>query len=392
MKRYDFDAPVERKGTGCVKHDGMQKDYGTNNLVPLWVADMDFEVADEIADALHKRTEHRVYGYSVVPDSFWMSIFRWWRKRHGLTIIRDQIIYIPGIVKGIGILLNFYTQKGDKVIVQPPVYHPFRRLVEGNGRVALSNPLIETSDGWKMDIEGLAKIMREEKPKMMILCNPQNPIGIQWDIETLRKVAHLAHENGVIVVSDEIHGDLMLGGRDHIPYLCAGSDAVATGIMLGAPSKTFNIPGLVSSWCVIKNPELRKPFFDWMEVNEFDAPTQMAMIATEAAYNFGGDWLGQVLEYLQGNVEAMEEWLKRELPQLKIVRPQASFLVWLDMRSLQLSEPELEDLMINKAGIAVNPGAMFGEGGEGFARVNVALSRKRLLAALGKLKEAIERK
>ncbi len=391
MKRYDFDAPVERKGTGCVKHDGMVKDYGTNDLVPLWVADMDFEVADEIADALHKRTGHRVYGYSVVPDSFWKSIFRWWRKRHGLTITRDQIIYIPGIVKGIGILLNFYTQKGDKVVVQPPVYHPFRRLVEGNGRVALSNPLVETPEGWKMDLEGLARIMREEKPKMMILCNPQNPIGIQWDMETLREVARLAHENGVIVVSDEIHGDLMLQGRDHIPYLCAGPDAVATGIMLGAPSKTFNIPGLVSSWCVIKNPELRKPFFEWMEVNEFDAPTQMATIATEAAYDFGADWLDQVLEYLQGNVEAMEEWLKRELPQLKIVRPQASFLVWLDMRSLGLGEPELEDLVINKAGLAVNPGAMFGEGGDGFARVNIALPRKRLLEALEKLKKAVEK-
>lgn len=390
MKKYNFDEEVSRRGSGCIKHDGMMPFYGREDLLPLWIADMDFLVADEIADVLEKRAAHHVYGYSFAPDSYWESILLWERRRHGLTLYRDQITFIPGIVKGIGLVINFYTRPGDKIVIQPPVYHPFRRLIEGNDRVALCNPLVEDGDTYRMNLEEIEEIFRTEHPKMMILCNPHNPIGLQWDMPTLRRVAELAAKHGVIVVSDEIHGDLMLSGRDHIPYLCAGADAAATGIMFAAPSKTFNIPGLVSSWVAIKNPQLRDPFFHWLEVNELNAPTQYATLATEAAYTYGGEWLEQVVAYIEGNIDAMAEYIARELPTLKMYRPQASYLVWLDMRPLGLRGSALEKFLAEKAHLALNAGEMFGKEGDGCVRFNVALPRRKLLEALASLKRAID--
>lgn len=390
MKKYNFDEKVNRRGSGCIKHDGMMPFYGREDLLPLWIADMDFIVADEIADVLEKRAAHHVYGYSFAPDSYWNSILLWERRRHGLTLHREQITFIPGIVKGIGLVINYFTQPGDKIVIQPPVYHPFRRLIEGNDRVALCNPLVEEGDTYCMNLEELEEIFRTEHPKMMILCNPHNPIGLQWDMSTLRRLAELAAKHGVIVVSDEIHGDLMLGGRDHIPYLCAGTDAAATGIMFAAPSKTFNIPGLVSSWVAVKNPQLREPFFRWLEVNELNAPTQQATLATEAAYTYGGEWLEQAVGYIEGNIEAMASYIDKELPELKMYRPQASYLVWLDMRSLGLRGSALEEFLAEKAHLALNAGEMFGKEGDGFVRFNVGLPRRQLIEALASLKSAVD--
>lgn len=389
MKKYDFDIPVERRGSGCLKHDGLLQFYSRQDLTPMWVADMDLPVADEITEALRLRTLHPVYGYPVVPDSFWRYLLAWQRKRHGFTLLRNQVIFIPGIVKGIGILINFFTSKGDGIVIQPPVYHPFKRLIDGNGRKCIENPLIPVDGGYEMDLKGLEKIFKDEHPKMMILCNPHNPIGIQWEESTLREVAALAARYDVIVVSDEIHGDLMLQGRAHTPYLACGEDAVKTGIMLAAPSKTFNIPGMVSSWCAIKNPDLSRPFFEWMEVNEFCAPTEMAMIATEAAYRNGESWLDQALAYIESNVDFTVDFLAENAPELKVIKPQASFMVWIDFRALGLSEDKLHQLLENDAHIAVNYGSAFGKEGEGFARVNVAAPRAVIEDALRRLVSAI---
>lgn len=391
MKKYNFDIVPERRGTGCIKFDGMEPFYGTNDLLPMWIADMDFAVADEIAAALRSRAEHPVYGYAFAPDSYWESIIAWLKERHHFNVAREELRFIPGIVKGIGIIINYFTQKGDVVVIQPPVYHPFRRLAEGNERRVVENPLIPTPEGYRMDLEGLERIFAEEKPKLMVLCNPHNPVGIQWEEEVLKEVARLARKYGVIVVSDEIHADLMLDGRPHIPYLACGEDAEATGIMFGAPSKTFNIPGLVSSWIVIKSPELRDSFYHWLEVNEFDAPTQFATLATEAAYRFGADWLDQALAYVEGNIEFMDKYLRANMPELSIVRPQASYLVWLDLRKLGLDAERRKQLLEKEAGLAVNDGAMFGTGGEGFVRFNVGTSRIVLAEALGRLREAINK-
>lgn len=392
MGKYDFDCEIDRTGTGAIKYEGLAELFGRSDVTPLWVADMEFACSPAIVDALRRRIDHPVYGYSLAPESYWQSIVGWLGRRHQFEVDRSELAFVPGIVRGIAYAINFFTQKGDGVVIQPPVYHPFRIVAEGNGRRVIENPLIQVdeADGYyAMDLEGLERIFRDEKPRMMILCNPHNPAGIQWDADTLRTVASLAKRYGVIVVSDEIHADLMLFGQRHIPFASVSQDAADVSVMFGAPSKTFNIPGLVSSWMVVKNPALREPFYHWMEVNEFSAPLFVATVATEVAYNEGEEWLGQLLHYVEGNVEAVERFCAEQLPMIHPVRPQASFLVWLDCRELGLEQPQLEDLFVNQARLALNTGTMFGSQGAGYMRLNIAMPRRRLLEALGRLAEEI---
>lgn len=390
MKKYNFDEVIDRHGSGCTKIEDLRILFGKENLTPLWIADMDFRVCPEITAALQQRISHPIYGYSRPGESYWSSIIGWLRRRHGFEVAREELTYVPGVVKGIAFAINFFTCKGDKVVIQPPVYHPFRIVVEGNGREVVPNPLIPTADGgYEMDLAGLEEIFATKSPRMMILCNPHNPIGIQWSRETLAEVGRLARKYGVIVISDEIHGDLMLGGRPHYPFAASGEDAAAVAVTFGAPSKTFNIPGLVSSWCVIKNPELREPFFQWLEVNEFNATTFVSTIGAEAAYNNGEQWLAEVTEYLEGNIDAVEQFISTRLPGIRMVRPQASFLIWMDFRGLNMNHDELVDLVVNHAGLALNDGEMFGAQGHGFMRVNIATPRRSLLEALGRLESAL---
>lgn len=387
MKQYDFDTVIDRHGSGSIKYDDLQTTFGTQDLIPMWIADMDFAVCPEITQALRERMSHPIFGYSSPRESYWNSIIDWLDHRHDFKTGRQELTYIPGVVKGIGYAVNFFSRPGDKIIIQPPVYHPFRIVIEGNDRVALPNPLIPENGSYRMDLEHLEKIAREQHPSMMILCNPHNPIGIQWDAATLREVARIARENNFVVVSDEIHGDLMLGRRPHVPFLSVGDDARAVGIMLGAPSKTFNIPGMVSSWCVVKNPSLRLPFYRWLDTNEFNAPTFTATIATEAAYRHGEQWLDQALQYISDNIDFTEDFLARNLPSITIVRPEASFLLWLDCRSLGLEQPELVSRLVNGAHLALNDGTMFGNEGRGFMRLNVGCPRSVLTTALEHLAE-----
>lgn len=389
--KYDFDHIPERKGTNCIKFDELKETFGRDDLIPMWIADMDYEVAPAISEALSRRMEHHVFGYSHPTEQYWQSIIGWLGRRHGMTVAREHITFVPGIVKAVGLAINFYTKPGDKILIQPPVYHPFKRLTEGNGRICVENPLRPAADGfYEMDMEGLDRVMDAEKPRMMVLCNPHNPIGIQWSRETLAEVARIAKKHDVIVISDEIHADLMLGGKPHFPFLEASPEAAEVGIMFGAPSKTFNIAGLVSSWCVIRNPKLREPFFNWLEVNELNAATQVAAIATQAAYDHGEEWLDECLEYMQANIDFMDDYVKRHIPKAKIVRPQASYLVWLDLRGLGLDARQLERFVVDKAHLALNPGDMFGPGGEGFMRFNIGTSREVLKRALDNLKAATE--
>lgn len=389
MKRYNFDTVIDRHGSGSIKYDDLQATFGSTDLIPMWIADMDFAVCPEITDALRQRITHPIYGYATPTSSYWQSILQWLDRRHDFKASLHEITYIPGVVKGIGFAINYFSRPGDKIIIQPPVYHPFRMVTEGNGRIVLPNPLIKTPTSYRMDLAGLERLAREEKPAMMILCNPHNPVGIQWDMETLREVARIARQNNIIVISDEIHGDLMLNGRRHIPFLAAGDDAAAVGIMLSAPSKTFNIPGMVSSWCVIRNPELREPFFGWLQANEFNAPTFTATIATEAAYNSGEQWLDEVLEYISDNIDYTRRYLARELPAISMVTPEASFLVWLDCRNLGLEQEQLVKLFVDRAHLALNDGSMFGAEGCGYMRLNVACPRSVLTTALTHLSQAL---
>ncbi|TGY04639.1 MalY/PatB family protein [Muribaculum sp. NM65_B17] len=389
MGKYNFDQLIDRHGSGAMKVDSLNEFFGRDDLLGLWIADMDFAVSPRIREALSRRIEHPVYGYAGAPQSYWDSITGWLARRHNWNVKREEITYIPGVVKGIALAINFFTQRGDKVVIQPPVYHPFRMVTEGNGRVAVNNPLIFDGNNYRMDLEGLERIFRDEHPKMMILCNPHNPVGIQWSVEVLQEVARLAKKYGVTVVSDEIHADLMLYGKPHFPFASVSPEAAEVSITLGAPSKTFNIAGLVSSWCVVKNPKLREPFFHWLMVNEFDAPTFIATIGTEAAYTQGEDWLDEMLEYIEGTIAEVEEIVAEKLPDIKVIRPEASFLVWLDCRGLCMSHDELIKLFVNKAHLALNDGAMFGAEGNGFMRLNIGSPRSVIRYSLESLADAL---
>lgn len=389
MTQYNFDNIIDRHGTSAVKIDRLDAVFGRHDLTPLWIADLDFAVCPEITAALSRRLAHPVLGYSEASESYWQAIIDWNLRRHGFSIARNELAFVPGVVKGIALAVNFFTREGDGVVIQPPVYTPFRTVVEGNNRKVIENPLIFDGESYSMDLNGLRSVVAEHKPKMMVLCNPHNPIGIQWDADTLAELAAIARKAGMVVVSDEIHGDLMLGGRRHIPFLSAGPDAEAVGIMLGAPSKTFNIPGLVSSWMVVKNPEMRERYYKWLEVNEFSAPVMISTIGAEAAYNNGEEWLDQMLAYVEGNIDFVIDFAARRIPGLKVIRPQASFLLWLDFRGLHLCHREVMDMLLDKAHLALNDGTMFGAQGDGFARLNAGTPRAVLAHALESLETAV---
>lgn len=385
MKKYDFDKVIDRKGTGAIKTDALAKVYGKDDLIPLWVADMDFETPDFIVEALQKRLEHPVFGYTALPDDYWQTVQQWIYDRHGWKIECEWMTFIPGIVKGIGMAINALLEKDDKVIIQPPVYHPFRLVPQKNGREVVFNPLRQSGDGsYEMDLENLETVY-DESCRMLILSNPHNPAGIVWSRETLEKLATFCHSRGIIVISDEIHSDMALFGHKHIPFASVSPEAAACSITFGAPSKTFNIAGIVSSYAIVPNQELRGKFFNWMEASELGAPHLFAPIATKAAFSQGESWRQQMLEYVEDNIRYIEDFCADNIPQIKPLRPQASFLVWLDCRDLGLSREELIDLFVNKAGLAMNDGEMFSPGGEGHMRLNVGTSRKILEQAMHQL-------
>lgn len=389
MGKYNFDKLIDRRGTGAVKIESLGEMFGSSDLLPLWVADMDFETPDFIVDALRRRLDHPIFGYTVEPADYRPAIMKWIEDHHGWKIESDWLAYIPGIVKGIGMAINVFVKEDEKVIIQPPVYHPFRLTPEGNKRKVVFNPLIENPDGtYSMDFENLAEVA-DEKCRMLILANPHNPGGILWDRETLRRLAEFCNERGIIVISDEIHCDMALWGNRHIPFASVSDKAAACSITFGAPSKTFNIAGIVSSYAIVPDKEIRTRFFDWLTANEFDAPTMFATIATTAAFNEGEEWRREMLRYIEGNIEYVMEYCAEHIPQIKALRPQASFLMWLDCRGLGLDHDSLVDLFVRKAGLALNDGEMFGPGGEGFMRLNIASPRSVIRQALEQLREAL---
>lgn len=390
MRHYNFDIVIDRHNTGCAKYGELQNLFGCCDLQPLWIADMDFAVCPEITEALIRRLNHPIYGYPVAPASYWESIGDWLSSKHSFEVKRNELAFVPGVVKGISYSLLYFTCQGDGVVIQPPVYPPFKRVVEINKRRLIENPLLLGEDGeYQMNLEELERIVRQEKPKALILCNPHNPAGVQWSRKTLAEVGRICKDGGVVVISDEIHGDLMLHGKPHYPFAAASKDCEDVAVTLGAPSKTFNIPGLVSSWCVVKNPELREGFFKWMEFNDFSNPHFLSTLATEVAYRHGADWLAEAVEYIEENIKMVREYLAENLPQIGMVEPQASFLIWMDFRKLGLSHEELIDLVVNHAHLALNDGESFGKEGKGFMRVNVATPRASLREALDRLAAAI---
>lgn len=387
---YNFDQIIDRRGSGAVKCDGLEQWYGNSELLPMWVADMDFATPDFIVDALKARLEHPIFGYTVEPERYRKAIIDWIATHHNWQIESSWISYIPGIVKGIAMAMISLLKAGDKIIIQPPVYHPFRNVAIHNRFEVVENPLKRTECGsYEIDFENLEAVA-DSRCKLLILANPHNPVGILWSRETLVRLADFCHSHGITVISDEIHCDMALWGKKHTPFASVSPEAAECSITFGAPSKTFNIAGIVTSYAIVPNDALRDRFFGWMGGNELNQPDIFAPIATIAAFENGEQWRQEMLDYVEGNIAFTIDFCKQHIPQIVPIRPEASFLVWLDCRRLGIPHTKLVDLFVNKAKLALNDGAMFGSEGEGFMRLNIGTTRAILTQALTQLKSAIE--
>ena len=388
--KYDFDKIIDRSGTNALKYSVLKERYGRDDLIPLWVADLDFETPDFITDALRKRLEHSLFGYTVTPDELWTTIAKWIEDHHDWKVRKEWITFIPGVMKGVGSVVNVFVKPDEKVIIQPPVYFPFRLTPQGNEREVVFNPLKRVEGGsYEIDFENLAAVA-DDKCRLLILSNPHNPAGICWSRETLARLADFCYERNIIVISDEIHCDLTLFGNRHIPFASVSDKAAQISITFGAPSKTFNTAGIVNSYAIVPNDTLRRRFFKWLEANEFNEPPIFSTIAIIAAFQKGEEWRRQLISYIEDNVRFVQDYFKEHIPSIKPVRPQATFLVWLDCRELGLDHKGLIDLFVNKARLALNDGETFGPGGEGFMRLNVGAPRAILKAALERLAKATE--
>ena len=387
--KYNFDEIIDRSTSHCVKIEKLKAVFGRDDLLPLWVADMDFLSPPAITEALLERTRHGIFGYTVPNDGYYESIINWLKNRHNYEVKQDEITFVPGVVKAFAFAIDVFTKENDKIIIQPPVYHPFRIVTQSLNRQVVNNPLILENGRQRIDFDGLRKIIAENDCKMLIFCSPHNPGGRVWDEDELKELAEICYDNNILVVSDEIHADLVLSGFNHRPFATVSEKARENSITLMAPSKTFNIAGIVSSFAVIHNKELQKKYLNFLSPRELNQGTIFAFTATEAAYKHGEEWLDQLLDYVQKNIDFVDGFLKKNIPQIKVIRPEATFLVWLDCRELGLPQRELIDLFVNKAKLALNDGTVFGREGEGFMRLNVGTPLSNIGKALENLKSAL---
>lgn len=389
MAQYNFDTVIERRGSGAIKTDLLEERFGRADLMAAWVADMDFATPDFILDALKERLNHPILGYTAEPADYRPAIIDWEKKLHGWEIDPEWISYIPGIVKGIGMVINVFTEPGGRVVIMPPVYHPFRITAEENGREVVNVPLLKDEDGvLHINYDGLEEL--DDKGGVLLLSNPHNPGGRMWSKEELQRLADICRRKNLLVVSDEIHADMGLWGKKHVPFATVSEDAANNSITFCAPTKTFNIPGVVSSFSVVPNKEIREKFYHWLAANEFgDAPI-FSHIAAIAAYRNGEEWRKQMLDYVMDNIKYVEDYCREEIPGVVAKRPDASYLVWLDCRALGLTQPELVDLFVNKARVALNDGEMFGKEGIGYMRLNVATPKSELKKILDRIRDAVK--
>ena len=384
---YNFDEIIDRRGTDSVKWDAVGERFGRNDLLPLWVADMDFRTPPFIIEALRTRMEHEVLGYTFASEAWYTSIIAWLQKRYGWTIQREMLTFMPGIVRGLAFAIHCFTRPGDKVMVMPPVYHPFFLVTQKNKREVVYSPLVLRDGQYEIDFDRFKSDL--QGCKLLILSNPHNPGGRVWTPEELAMIAELCAESGTLVISDEIHADLTLPPYKHTTYALVSEKARQNSLVFMSPSKAFNMPGLASSYCVIENEALRHQFQAYMEASEFSEGHLFAYLSVAEAYSNGTEWLDQALAYIQGNIDFTDTYLRTHIPGIRVIRPQASYLVFLDCRELGLSQEKLVDLFVNGAHLALNNGTTFGKEGEGFMRLNVACPRSVLEKALSQLQQAI---
>nr|WP_154959815.1 MalY/PatB family protein [Paenibacillus xylanexedens] len=385
IDQYLFDTPIDRISTASEKWDGLEALFGVADALPMWVADMDFAAPPSVIEALQARMGHGIFGYTLRTEAYHAAVTDWMQRRHNWKIHADWIVFTPGIVPALSIAVQQFTSAGDAVVIQTPVYPPFYDVVRDQGRELITNPLIEEHGKYSMDLNHLERSFQNGKVKMLILCSPHNPVGRVWSREELEALASLCLKYNVLIVSDEIHADLVYERGTHTPLSLISEAIAARSIICTAPSKTFNIPGLSSSNIIIPNAQLREQFAKGVRTMGLSSISTLGAVATEAAYNGGEDWLDQCLAYIRNNMEYVQKFIAEHLPGIRVPLPEATYLLWVDFRELGLTHAQLSKKLLHEAGLAFNSGVVFGKEYAGFMRINVACPRATVEEAMRRL-------
>lgn len=387
---YNFDEIIDRTNTSCVKYDLRKLFFGNEEVIPMWVADMDYRTPDFILNAIRERAGHEILGYSIRPESYFTSLINWLKRRHNWEIQKEWVAFSPGIVPAVNMAVLAFSKRRDKIIIQPPVYFPFFDAVKKHGRKLLYNQLIMDNGRYRMDYENLEQLCRDGA-KMLILSNPHNPGGNAWTATELKKMADICLKYNVLIISDEIHSDLVNRGFKHTVLASLSPEIATKTITMVAPSKTFNIAGMATASVIISNPELMKKYRKVLDALHIELGNVFGNVASEAAYTYGDEWLEQLLDYMDGNIQTLVEFAEKHLPQVKVIRPEATYMAWIDFSKTGMTGKQLKKFLIEKAGLGLNEGTQFGSGGEGYMRMNLACPREILLKALEQLKMAFGR-
>lgn len=386
--KFNFDKIIDRTNNFSAKWSEMNKNFGTNNLLPMWVADMDFLTAPCVMEALKDRLEQGIFGYTTRPSSYNESIVNWLDNRFSWKINQEWLMFSPAVITSISLLIQNLTQKNDKIMIQEPVYSPFHSIVESNERSLVISPLVKLDDGsYVMDYEDIEAKIKDVK--IFILCNPHNPVGRVWTREELTRLGEICLKHNVLVISDEIHSDIILKNHKHTPFASISKEFRENTITCMAPTKTFNLAGLQSSFLVISNPyyyEVMDKAFSILDIKRNNA---FSLVATEAAYNYGEDWLYELIKYIEDNVDFAIDYIKNHMPQLKVKKPEGTYLLWVDFSNLNVDKKDLKNALINKGRIALSDGSSFGIGGDGYYRINLACPRSMVLEGLKRIEFAI---
>lgn len=386
-----FDKVVNRRGTCCAKWDGHAAMGVPEDALPLWVADMDFETMPQVTQAIKERIGHELYGYPMPSPAYFQSIQGWMQRRFNWDIAGDWIVPVPGVVPAISLAIHAFTNPGDAVLIQPPVYPPFANSVTGNGRQLVSNPLVLQGDQYGIDFQDMEHKIVDNTVKLFILCSPHNPVGRVWAPDELKKMADICLKHDVLIVSDEIHQDLTFPGTRHYPLPMVDTKCQDIAIVCTAPSKSFNLAGLQASNIIIANPKLREKYLATAKCWGISKVNSIGMVACQAAYTHGDTWMDEAMEYIAANKEFVQQYLATHLPQIRMANSQGLYLLWLDFRALGLSPEEIEHFLLHRAKLWLNQGYNFGEEGRGFVRLNIACPRATLEKALEQLSQANSR-
>lgn len=387
--KYNFDEIIPRKNSDCLKYDKLQEMFGTDDALSMWIADMDFRTPPFVIEALRRRLDHEVLGYTFCSPQWKPAIQSWVSRHYGWDVKEEEIGFVGGIVPAISFAVQCFTAPGDKILIQPPVYHPYHHVVKDLGRTLVYNPLRLVDGQFEIDFEDLER--KIAGCKLFLLCNPHNPGGRVWNADELVRIADICARNGVIVISDEIHCDMALTGYKHTVFATVSEAAAQNSVTLMAASKTFNIAGLKSSYHIIQNEALRKQYSEYLTRSELDTAHLFATTAVAVAYNEGDEWLAQMLQYVEENIAFLDKYLKENMPKISFIRPQASYLVFLDARELGMPQERLVEFFLKEAKVAMNDGTMFGQEGAGFMRMNLGCPRATLQQALEQIKAAYDR-